>query len=137
MARKSGEVSDAEMEILQTLWNGGPATVREVSDRLGPEKNRWAYTTIQTMLGRLEAKGFVHCDKTGLAHVFRPAITRQRFLSNELAELANKVCDGMTMPLVRALVDRPRFTEDELAEFRRMLDEAASARDNKKRRSNP
>ena len=136
MVRKSGDVSDAEMEILQTLWKEGPATVREVSERLGPDKNRWAYTTVQTLLGRLEAKGSVKSDKTGLAHVFRAAITRERFLSDRLLELADKVCDGTTMPLVMALVDKQPFTADELAEFRRLLDEAARARAGKKTRPN-
>lgn len=136
MARKSGDVSDAEMEILQTLWKEGSATVREVSERLGPGKNRWAYTTVQTLLGRLEAKGCVKCDKRDLAHIFRAATTRERFLSDRLLELADKVCDGTTMPLVMALVGKQQFTADELAEFRRLLDETARARANKKSRLN-
>ncbi|HOZ46890.1 MAG TPA: BlaI/MecI/CopY family transcriptional regulator [Candidatus Hydrogenedentes bacterium] len=137
MVRKTGDVSDAEMEVLQTLWKEGPATVREVSERLGSGKNSWAYTTVQTLLGRLEAKGSVKSDKTGLAHVFSAAITRERFLSDRLLELADKVCDGTTMPLVMALVDKQRFTADEVAEFRRLLDEAAGAREGKKTRPNP
>jgi BlaI family transcriptional regulator, penicillinase repressor len=136
MVRKSDDVSDAEMEVLQTLWKEGPATVREVSDRLAPGKNRWAYTTVQTLLGRLEAKGCVKSDKKGLAHVFHAATTRDRFLSDRLLELADKVCDGTTMPLVMALVDKQRFSADELAEFRRLLDEAARSRASMKTRTN-
>ena len=83
-----------------------------------------------------EAKGSVKSDKTGLAHVFRAAITRERFLSDRLLELADKVCDGTTMPLVMALVDKQAFTADELAEFRRLLDEAARTRAGKKTRPN-
>lgn len=127
MTRKSGGVSDAEMDILQVLWKEGPATVREVSERLGPDRSRWAYTTVQTLLGRLEAKGSVWCERAGLAHVFRAAITREEFLADRLSELADKVCDGTTMPLVMALVDRQRFSSEELDTFRRLLDEAASA----------
>ena len=136
MVRKSGDVSDAEMEILQTLWKEGKATVREVSERLDTHKNRWAYTTIQTLLGRLETKGFIKSDKKGVAHVFRAVVSRERFLSDRLAELADKVCDGTTLPLVMALVDKQSFTEDELAEFRRLIDEAAPTCNNKKTRPN-
>lgn len=134
MVRKSGDVSNAEMEILQTLWKAGKATVREVSERLDAHKNRWAYTTIQTLLGRLETKGFIKSDKTGVAHVFRAVVTREKFLSDRLAELADKVCDGTTLPLVMALVDKQSFTADELAEFRRLLDEATPTHTNKKTR---
>jgi predicted transcriptional regulator len=124
MARKASDASDAEMEVLRVLWRDGPATVRVVIERLGRDKNRWAYTTVQTLLGRLEAKGCVKCDKTGLAHVFRAASSRERFLSDQLTELADKVCDGTTLPLAAALVDKLRFTSAELVEFRRLLDEA-------------
>ncbi len=134
--RRTGDVSDAEMEVLQTLWKEGPATVREVGDRLDPQKSRWAYTTIQTLLGRLEAKGFVKSDKTGVAHVFRAARTREHFLSDRLLELADKVCDGTTLPLVLALVEKQQFTPEELAAFRQLLDEAEQPRGNKKSRPN-
>ena len=134
--RKSGDVSDAEMEVLQTLWKEGPATVREVSERLSPQNNRWAYTTVQTLLGRLEAKGFVKSDKTGVAHIFRAIRTREHFLSDRLLELADKVCDGTTLPLVLALVEKQQFTPEELAAFRRLLDEAERPRGNKKNRPN-
>jgi predicted transcriptional regulator len=134
--RKSSDVSGAEMEVLQTLWKDGPATVREVSERLGPDGSRWAYTTVQTLLGRLEAKGFIKSDKSGVAHVFRAVRTREHFLSDRLTELADKVCDGTTLPLVAALVDKHKFTPDELAEFRRMLDAAERSRPGKKNRPN-
>jgi predicted transcriptional regulator len=134
MMRKSGDVSDAEMEVLQTLWKEGPATVREVSERLGPESSRWAYTTVQTLLGRLETKGFVTSDKSGVAHVFRAVRTREHFLSDRLADLADKVCGGMATPLMAALVDKHKFTKDELAAFRRLLDEAERPHGDRKNR---
>lgn len=125
MVRRASDVSDAEMEVLQTLWKAGPGTVRDVGERLGPAKSQWAYTTIQTLLGRLEAKGFVDTDRNGLAHVFRAIVTREQFLADRLRELADKICDGTTMPLVMALVDNQPFTKEEVAEFRRLLDEGA------------
>jgi len=137
MVRRASDVSDAELDVLQTLWKEGAGTVREVIDRLGPQKKRWAYTTVQTLLGRLEAKGIVKSDKTGLAHVFEAAVTRQAFLSGRLADLADKVCEGTKTPLVQALVDEGKFTADQLAEFRRLLDDAAArSRGGKSKRSN-
>jgi predicted transcriptional regulator len=120
--RKNAEVSDAEMEVLRTLWEGGPGTVREVDARLQPLKRGWAYTTIQTLLNRLETKGYVKSDKRGLAHVFRAAVSRERFLSQRLQELSEEVCDGTATPLVMALVRGHRFTPAEIEQFRRLIE---------------
>ena len=123
MARKFVGVSDAEMAVLRILWAHGPATVREAGVRLKPGKRCWAYTTIQTLLNRLEAKGYVASDKSGPAHVFRAIVTRDNLLFHRLRELADDLCDGTTTPLVKALVQRQRFTAEELDEFRRLIDE--------------
>jgi len=84
-----------------------------------------AYTTVMTLLGRLEVKGYVASDKSGFAHVFRAAVSRDDVVHQHLATLANEFCDGQPAPLVLALVQGQRFTADELAEFRRLIDELA------------
>ncbi|MBI4556603.1 MAG: BlaI/MecI/CopY family transcriptional regulator [Candidatus Hydrogenedentes bacterium] len=123
MVRKRAPVSDSELQILHALWKEGPATVRDVSTRLAPQRRPWAYNTIQTLLNRLEAKGYVKADKTGFAHTYRARVTREKFLAQQLRELAEKVCEGTTTPLVAAFVRRHRFRPEEIAEFRRLLDE--------------
>lgn len=121
--KKLPEVSGAEMEVLQALWREGPGTVREVGSRLKTRKRRWAYTTVQTLLNRLEAKGHVAADKRGLAHVYRAAQGREGFLSLRLRDLSDRLCDGETSPLVAALVTGRNFTPEDIEHFRRLLDE--------------
>ena len=116
-------VSDAELDVLKVLWEHGPGTVRDVEARLRTRKRRWAYTTVLTLLSRLRDKGCVASDKAGAAHVFRPAVTREQLLRNGLTELADRVCDGLASPLVHALVQGERFSPDEIAELRKLLDE--------------
>jgi predicted transcriptional regulator len=57
------------------------------------------------------------------AHVFAPAVTRDELLGSSLATLADRVCDGTASPLVHALVRGHRFSADEIAHFRKLLDD--------------
>jgi predicted transcriptional regulator len=115
-------VSGTELDVLKALWEQGPATVRALHGVLQRQGRRWAYNTVLTLLQRLEAKGYVASDKRGVAHVFRAAVTRDRLLRRRLQDLANQLCEGAASPLVRALVEGHRFTEEEIESFRRLLD---------------
>ena len=70
-------LTDSEWQIMNALWQGHPATAREVADRL-PEDVRWAYTTIKTMLSRLVTKQAVSERKQGNASIYEPLVTRER-----------------------------------------------------------
>lgn len=78
MARKSHnhrfDLPPLELECLKALWARGRGTVREVRERLYPERPL-AYTTIMTVMGRLARKGLVEREKRGRAHLYRPAVT--------------------------------------------------------------
>src|SRR5258705_4870154 len=84
------KVTRFELELLRQLWKLGPASVREVQESL-PEKNRPAYTTVQTMIYRLEEKKAVRrVKKIGNAHIFEALVTRQaisRRLIDDLLDL--------------------------------------------------
>jgi predicted transcriptional regulator len=116
-------IGEKELDILKVLWEHGPGTVREINALLPRQRKRPAYTTILTMLQRLEAKGFVVSDKSGLAHVFRPAVTRDKLLRDRLKDLANQLCEGTATPLLLALVEGQRLSADEINQFRQLLNE--------------
>jgi predicted transcriptional regulator len=119
-------ISETELEVLKVLWENGPGTVRALNELLRRQGRRWAYTTVLTLLQRLEAKGYVFSDKSGVAHVFRPAVTRDKLLRERLKDLANQLCEGTATPLVLALVEGQRFTADEINQFRQLLDQLES-----------
>jgi BlaI family transcriptional regulator, penicillinase repressor len=123
MAMRRPLTSETELEILKTIWEQGPGTVREINARLRQAGRRWAYTTVLTLLQRLEAKGYVASDKTGLAHVFRAVVSRDRMLRQRLKDLAQQLCEGAPAPLVHALVEGHRFSEEEIEQFRKLLDQ--------------
>jgi BlaI family penicillinase repressor len=116
-------VSEAETEVLKVLWDFGPATVREINARLARRKRKWAYNTVLTLLSRLREKGYITSEKDGPAYVFSAAVSREELLRRRLTELADQVCDGTASPLMHALVQGQRFSPEELADFRKLIDE--------------
>jgi BlaI family transcriptional regulator, penicillinase repressor len=122
MARRL-PVSDAELEVLKELWTAGPATVRDVATALRKRRRRLAYNTVLTLLSRLREKGYVAADRRDTAHLFRALVTRDELLGSSLSALADRVCDGTASPLVLALVRGQRFSAEEIAHFRKLLDE--------------
>jgi predicted transcriptional regulator len=108
------------MHIMNALWTLGAASVREVQEAL-PPKNRPAYTTVQTMVYRLEAKGAVRrVKKIGNAHVFEAAVTRdtaQRRLIDELLAFFG----GSSQPVMAHLIDSGNLTLEDVKEAERTL----------------
>jgi BlaI family penicillinase repressor len=126
MANQPG-LSDAEREVLKVLWDHGPATVRAINEELKHCGRKWAYTTVATLLQRLAAKRFLVSDPSTIPHVYRATVTRDELLERRLKDAADELCDGQAVPLVLALVQGNRFSPEELARLRRMLDLAAGA----------
>jgi predicted transcriptional regulator len=124
MAKEPG-LSEAEREVLKVLWDHGPGTVRTINEELVRRGRRWAYTTVATLLQRLAAKRFLVSDPSAIPHVYRATVTRDKLLERRLKDAADELCDGQAVPLVLALVQGNRFSPEELARLRRMLDVAA------------
>jgi len=116
-------VSDTELEILKVLWDLEDATVRDVLAALTERGRVWAYTTVQTLLGRLQAKGFIESTKVGRAFVFRAVVTRGDLVGQGLEALAGRVCDGAALPLLLSLVQSGNFSRTDIDHFRELLDE--------------
>jgi len=124
MAERGAPISDAELELLKVLWASGPGTVSDVIRELKAlrKKRAPAYTTVQTLLGRLVRKGFVTTEKSGRAFVFAPAVKQDELIGRELQDVADRVCDGLATPLMLALVERHRFSQEDVQAMRAMLD---------------
>ena len=116
--KPSSTITEAELTILKALWDDGPATVRELLERLG---NDWAYTTVQTLVGRLVDKGHVRADRRDLAHVFVATTARDELAVRQVTEVASSLLDGAVAPLVLRLVEQGRFSAEEIARCRELL----------------
>lgn len=122
MGKRDRDISAAELEVVSALWEGGPMTVREVMNALHVQGREIAYTTVLTFLARLERKGVVASDKQGVAYVYRPLISRDKVARSRLRDIVDQVFDGAPGPLVLHLMKHERFTSDELAEMRALID---------------
>jgi predicted transcriptional regulator len=116
-------VSDAELEVLKVLWDAGPSTVRDVAAVLRRRRRRLAYNTVLTLLSRLREKGYAAADRRETAHLFRAIVSRDDLVGSSLAALADRVCEGAASPLMLALVRGQRFSAEEIAHFRKLLDD--------------
>jgi BlaI family transcriptional regulator, penicillinase repressor len=119
-------VSETERVVLKVLWDVEKLTVREMHATLTAQGYTWAYTTVQTLMNRLFAKGYVSCDKSGTAHIYRATVSRGELLQLRLHDLADSFCEGTSSPLVLALVEGSKFTPEEIATFRGLLDKLES-----------
>jgi BlaI family penicillinase repressor len=123
MARTPQDVTDAELAVLEQLWDEGPATIRQLTDRLYPQGGRAHYATVQTLLERLETKGFVQRHRGAAAHTFRAAVDREELIGRRLRATAEKLCGGSLTPLLMHLVRAEKLTARERDELRALIDE--------------
>jgi BlaI family penicillinase repressor len=120
MGGKKRKLTRFEMEIMGALWEIGQASVREIQERL-PKRDRPAYTTVQTIVRRLQEKGAVRQVKTiGNAFIFEAAITRKaahRRLIDDLLEMFG----GSARPLMAHLVEEGKLTLEDVRHIDEML----------------
>jgi BlaI family transcriptional regulator, penicillinase repressor len=116
----SPRLTKLEMQIMDALWTKGALSVREIQEAF-PERDRPAYTTVQTMVYRLEGKQAIRrVKKIGNAHIFEPAVSRnaaQRRLIDELLSFFG----GRSQPLMAHLIEAGKLTLDEVKEAEQTL----------------
>lgn len=116
----SPRLSKLELQIMDALWNRGASSVREIQEAF-PEDERPAYTTVQTMVYRLEGKKAVRrVKKIGNAHIFEAAVSRdaaQRRLIDEFLSLFG----GSSQPVMAHLIEAGKLTSEDIDDARRLL----------------
>ena len=118
----SRRVTKFELQLLEKLWELGRASVREIQESL-PEEHRPAYTTVQTMIYRLEQKGAVkRVKRVGNANIFEAVYTRQGVHRRLISDLL-EVFGGSPAPLMSHLIETGKLT---LADVRALEKELVS-----------
>jgi len=119
----SPKLTPLELQIMDVLWTHGPCAVREVQERF-PEDGRPAYTTVQTVMYRLETKKVARrIRKIGNAHIFEATVSRnavQRRLISDVLGLFG----GKAQPMMAHLIQMGQLTLDDVREAERLLQEA-------------
>lgn len=115
-------VTDAELAVLQVLWERGPSTTRELMDQLYPGGSSTHYGTVQKLLERLQAKSCVERDRSTWPHRFSAHMDRDALLGNSLRAVAERLCGGSLTPLLTHLLNIEHLTAQERRELRSYLD---------------
>ncbi|MEM7356891.1 MAG: BlaI/MecI/CopY family transcriptional regulator [Acidobacteriota bacterium] len=126
MAWTPRDITQTELELLRALWQLGPSPIREITDRLYPEGGHSHYATVQSLLGRLEAKGFVDREKQGRRNIFTARLSRGDLVARRLRETADNLCGGslkpLLSPLVSHLADTGELDEKDLEALSRLVE---------------
>jgi len=120
------DVTDAELAVLQVLWERSSATIRDITKVLYPDDVTTQYSTVKRLLARLQAKGFVERDESERVHVFSPVKGRRdELVARRLEALADTLCDGSISPLLSHLAESERLTEEQQNTLLSLIDELA------------
>ena len=122
MVRKNlPTLSPSETEILRLVWQLDKATVQEVCDKL-PNKRKIAYATVQTLLRRLEKKGYVKHRIRGKAHVFFPVVKREAVIKRSVGDFLQRLFGGDPIPLMQYLAEHGKLDADDIEKLKQLAD---------------
>jgi BlaI family transcriptional regulator, penicillinase repressor len=119
--KQSRTLTEAELRIMNLLWQKGPSTVQQVLDWL-PEKPALAYNTVLTTVRILEKKGYVGHAKDGRAHVYEPLVERQEATRSEIRHLVSRFFRNSHDALVLNILEDQEIEGEEVARLRKMLE---------------
>lgn len=126
MARRSSNgPTEAELEILNVLWQRGPSTVRDVYESLN-KLRRTGYTTALKLLQIMTDKGLVKRDVSSRSHVYEPAIERDTVQRKVISSMIGRAFEGSCSALVMQAIRVGQLTPTELDEIRRTIDERSA-----------
>src|SRR3954466_11069073 len=129
MGRPAGDITESELAVLRILWDRGMATIRQLTDVLHPGGGAAKYATIQKLLDRMEAKGYVRRDRSLFVHRFVPLLDRDQLIGRRLGALAETLCDGSLTPLLTHLARAGGLTEEDRQALRAISEESDPGED--------
>jgi predicted transcriptional regulator len=127
MARRPA-ISRGELDVARTVWELGEATVGQVFDTLSPRK-AIDYSTVQTYLRRLEAKGYLKTIRQGRHKVYRPRVGAGQVIRETIDDLVERLFDGQPLGLWQHLIQDRAISAEDTRQLRALLDRWEAERD--------
>jgi predicted transcriptional regulator len=119
--RKSSTLTEAELRLMEVLWQKGTATVQQVMENLD-EKSPLAYNSVLTTIRILEKKGYVKHQKDGRAHAYTPLVEREEATRSEIRRLVNRFFGDSHELLVLNILKDQTVDAAELQRLRKMME---------------
>jgi BlaI family penicillinase repressor len=117
-------LTNAEMAIMELLWESERLTARQIRERLYDDSKTSQHGTVQRLLQSLEEKEFVDRDRSLGVHLFSPIVSREAYGGLQLESLAEKLTGGSIAPLLTHLLDAKKLDKSEIKRLRKLLEEA-------------
>ncbi|MFT4515113.1 MAG: BlaI family penicillinase repressor [Planctomycetota bacterium] len=114
------KLSDSEWIVMRALWAQAPATARDVLDRVADEAD-WAYTTVKTLLTRLQGKEAVASERRGKTDWFRPLVSKESATRTAFRGLLDRAFEGTIGGLLHHLAKDEKLNKRDREELRRTL----------------
>ena len=115
-------LANAELSVMELLWDHGSLTARQIQGKLYGESDRSQHGTVQRLLQRLEDKELVEREKVGAANAFSTRISREQYGASQLQSIIQRLTGGSIAPLLSHLIDQKRLSRAELRRLRALLD---------------
>ena len=114
-------LSPSETEILRLVWQLDKATVQEVCEKL-PAKRKITYATVQTLLRRLEKKGYLKHGNSGKAHVFSAAVKKEHVVKRSVGDFLDRLFGGDPIPLMQYLAKHGEISAEDIERLKGLTD---------------
>jgi predicted transcriptional regulator len=134
MTRRFRDATQAEQAVLEALWALEAATIRQLTDRLYPNGTASNFSSVQKLLERLEAKGFVKRKRTGSVYVFHALVDRQELIGRRLRAVAESLCDGSLTPLLEHLIEAHELTPEERKSLQELIEHGGEKKEGERNR---
>ena len=125
---KTPQISDAEWEVMNVLWQESPRSASEVADAIC-ERMKWHPKTVKTLLGRLVRKGALRYREEGNRYLYTPVLPRDRYVAAESRSFVDRVFGGDATPALLHIVETMDLSEEDMKELRSILERKSREED--------
>jgi len=117
---KRPDISNAEFDVLDALWDDYPATSNDIIDRLRQHKD-WHEKTVKTLLGRLVKKGVLDYEKHERKYLYRPLIAREDYTKKETETFVSRLFKGKIAPMVAGFANQNTLSKQDVEELKTLI----------------
>jgi len=118
----SNQITKAEFQVMDVLWEESPLAASTVAERLATETG-WSLKTVKTLLSRLTEKGAVSYEPDGRRYLYKPSVSKGAYAQYATESLADQLFGGRAAPLVAHLAEARGLTDDDLKDLEALLEE--------------
>lgn len=126
---KLSPLANAELAVMELLWNAESLTAREIREKLYPDDRKAQHGTVQRLLQRLVEKGYAIQDRSHSVHFFSAAVSHEAYLAGQMEDIADKLTSGSFAPLISHLVEKQKISREEIDRIRDILKQHSEKED--------